>query len=97
MVLNDVVKIDSNALQTLLEKNLRKLYNIKPQEKISSVLFDDFLKANHNFYFNSNGLAFLYNPYEVASYAQGQIVVLIPFAELRPYLVPDFSSRMRLK
>jgi len=97
MVLSDVVKIDSNALQTLLEKNLRKLYNIKAQDKISTVLFDDFLKANHNFYFNSNGLAFLYNPYEVASYAQGQIVVFIPFTELKPYLVPEFSSRMRLK
>ena len=96
MVLSDVVKVDSNALQTLLEKNLRKLYNIKAQDKISSILFDDFLKENHNFYFNSNGLAFLYNPYEVASYAQGQIVVFIPFTELKPYLVPDFSSRMRL-
>jgi len=97
MVLSDVVKVDSNALQTLLEKNLRKLYNIKPQDKISTVLFDDFLKANHNFYFNSNGLAFLYNPYEVASYAQGQIVVFIPFAELKPYLVPDFASRIGVK
>lgn len=97
MVLSEVVKVDSNALQTLLEKNLRKLYNIKPQDKISTVLFDDFLKANHNFYFNRNGLAFLYNPYEVASYAQGQIVVFIPFAELKPYLVPDFATRMGLK
>jgi len=97
MVLSDIVKVDSNALQTLLEKNLRKLYNIKPQDKISTVLFDDFLKANHNFYFSSNGLAFLYNPYEVASYAQGQIVVFIPFTELKPYLVPEFALRIGAK
>ncbi|MCZ4222426.1 RsiV family protein [Pedobacter rhodius] len=97
MVLSDVVKINSNTLQTLLEKNLRKQYNIKPQDKISTVLFDNFLKPNNNFYFNDNGLAFMYNPYEVASYAQGQIVVFIPFTELKPYLVPGFASRIGIK
>ena len=97
MILSDVVKIDSNMIQSLLEKNLRKQYNIKPQDKISSVLFDDFLKPNKNFYFNKNGLAFMYNPYEVASYAQGQIVVFIPFAELKPYLMLDFAERIGLK
>ncbi|RYD70119.1 MAG: DUF3298 domain-containing protein, partial [Sphingobacteriales bacterium] len=97
MVLSDVVKIDSNTLQSILEKNLRKQYNIKPGEKISTVLFDDFLKPNNNFYFNSNGLAFMYNPYEIASYAQGQIVIFIPFTELKPYVVPAFASRIGLK
>ncbi|WP_316830010.1 DUF3298 and DUF4163 domain-containing protein [Pedobacter aquatilis] len=97
LMLGDVVKADSTVLQQLLEKNLRKQYNIKAQDKISTVLFDDFLKPNKNFYFNKNGLAFMYNPYEVASYAQGQIVVFIPFAELKPYLVPAFSTRMGIK
>ncbi|RZK20760.1 MAG: DUF3298 domain-containing protein [Pedobacter sp.] len=97
MVLNDVVKIDSNTLQKLLEQNLRKQYNIKPENQISTVLFDNFLKPNKNFYFNSNGLAFMYNPYEVASYAQGQIVVFIPFAELKAYLNPAFAERIGVK
>lgn len=94
MALSDIVKIDSNSLQGLLEKNLRKQYNIKPQDQISTVLFDNFLKPNNNFYFNKNGLAFMYNPYEVASYAQGQIVVFIPFSELKTYLIPDFAKRL---
>ncbi|RYD79535.1 MAG: DUF3298 domain-containing protein [Sphingobacteriales bacterium] len=97
MILSDVVNIDSNKIQSLLEKNLRKQYNIKPQDKISSVLFDDFLKPNKNFYFNKNGLAFMYNPYEIASYAQGQIVVFIPFTELKPYLIPAFAGRIGIK
>ena len=97
LVLSDVVKIDSNTLQSILEKNLRKQYNIKPGEKISTVLFDDFLKPNNNFYFNSNGLAFMYNPYEIASYAQGQIVIFIPFTELKTYVVPAFASRIGFK
>jgi len=94
LILSDVVKIDSNNLQKLLEKNLRKQYNIKPNDAISTVLFDDYLKPNKNFYFNSKGLAFMYNPYEVASYAQGQIVVFIPFNELKAYLVPSFAERI---
>lgn len=97
MILSDLVKIDSNTLQSLLEKNLRKQYNIKPGEELSTVLFDNFLKPNGNFYFNSKGLAFMYNPYEVASYAQGQIVVFIPFDELKSYLVPAFAERIGLK
>jgi len=97
LVLSDVVKVDTVILGKLLEKNLRKQYNVKPEQQLTTVLFDDYIKPNNNFYFNDNGLAFLYNPYEVASYAQGQIIVYIPFAELKPYLVPAFSTRIGLK
>ena len=97
LVLSDIVKIDSNTLLKILEKGLRKNYNIKSNEQLSTVLFDNFLKPNNNFYFNSNGIAFMYNPYEVASYAQGQIVVFIPFADIKSYLTPDFVQRMKLK
>jgi len=97
MILSDVIKIDSNTLQRILEKNFRKEYNIKATDALSTVLFDNYLKPNKNFYFNNNGLAFMYNPYEVASYAQGQIVVFIPFTELKPYLIPTFVARMGLK
>ena len=97
MVLSDIVKIDSNTLQDILERNLRKEYNIKANNALSTVLFDDFIKPNNNFYFNANGIAFMYNPYEVASYAQGQIVVFIPYSDLKAYLVPVFAQRMGIK
>jgi len=97
MSLSDVIKIDSNTLQRILEKNFRKEYNVKTTDALNTVLFDNYLKPNKNFYFNSSGLAFMYNPYEVASYAQGQIVVFIPFTELKPYLLPAFVARMGLK
>ncbi|WP_165953149.1 DUF3298 and DUF4163 domain-containing protein [Pedobacter changchengzhani] len=92
--LNDLLKIDSNLLQKILEKNLRKSYNIKPTEKLTTVLFENYLKANKNFYFNENGITFLYNPYEVASYAQGQIVVFIPYSDLKDHLNIDFMKRI---
>ncbi|WP_412465473.1 RsiV family protein [Pedobacter sp. KLB.chiD] len=97
LVLNDIIKIDSNTLSGILERNLRKEYNIKAQEALTTVLFDDFIKPNKNFYFNANGLAFMYNPYEVASYAQGQIVIFIPYSDVKHYLVPAFAKRMGIK
>lgn len=97
LLLSDIVKIDTNSLAKILERNLRKDYNIKAKDALSTVLFDNFIKPNKNFYFNANGLAFMYNPYEVASYAQGQIVVFIPFAELKTFLVPEFAQRMGIK
>ncbi|GGH01203.1 DUF3298 and DUF4163 domain-containing protein [Pedobacter zeae] len=97
LVLSDIVEIDSNTLQRILERNLRKEYNIKANDALSTVLFDDFIKPNNNFYFNANGIAFMYNPYEVASYAQGQIVVFIPYIDLKAYLVPAFAQRMGIK
>ncbi|WP_029278554.1 RsiV family protein [Pedobacter borealis] len=97
MVLSDIIKIDSNTLQGVLERNLRKEYNIKAKNALSTVLFDDFIKPNNNFYFNANGIAFMYNPYEVASYAQGQIVIFIPYSDLKTYLVPAFAQRMGIK
>ncbi|MGY3053408.1 hypothetical protein ACVWYG_001608 [Pedobacter sp. UYEF25] len=96
LALSDVIKIDSNTLQKITEKNFRKLYNIKPNGDLKAVLFDNFIKPNTNFYFNQFGLAFMFNPYEVASYAQGQLVVFIPFTELTQYLNPEFKTRMEL-
>lgn len=94
--LADVVKIDTLALQQLVEKNFRIQYHVKTGEALSTQLFEDHLAANSNFYFDSKGIGFLYNPYEVASYAQGQLVVSVPFTELKPFLNKDFVQRMGL-
>lgn len=94
--LDDVVKIDSNTLQGFLEQNFRKQYEVKSGDNLNTVLFDDYLKPSKNFYFNNNGLAFLYNPYEIASYAQGQIIVYVPFKQLKKYINPTFAQRMGL-
>ncbi|MBE9601465.1 DUF3298 and DUF4163 domain-containing protein [Pedobacter sp. MC2016-24] len=94
--LNDIVKIDSLPLQGIIEKNFRKQYQIPEGEGLSTQLFDDHLAASKNFIVGSHGLSFLYNPYEVASYAQGQILVYIPYADLRKQLNPDFVKRMQI-
>ncbi|WP_443939487.1 RsiV family protein [Pedobacter sp. MW01-1-1] len=97
LALSDLLKIEPNTLQKLVEQNFRKKYHIKPNEGLQILLFDNYLKPNKNFFFNANGISFLYNPYEVASYAVGDISVFIPFDELKDYLLPAFASRMGIK
>lgn len=96
LALTDVVNIDSVSLQKLVEKNFRIQYKVKPGEALTTQLFDDHLAANKNFFFDTNGIAFLYNPYEVASFAQGQIVVSVPYKDLKKYLNAAFVKRMEL-
>lgn len=96
LALTDVINIDSVSLQKLVEKNFRVQYKVKPGEALTTQLFDDHLAANKNFFFDANGIAFLYNPYEVASFAQGQLVVSVPYKDLKKYLNPAFVKRMEL-
>lgn len=96
LALTDLVNIDSVSLQKLVEKNFRIQYKVKPNEALTTQLFDDHLAANKNFFFDTNGIAFLYNPYEVASFAQGQIVVSVPYKDLKKYLNPSFVKRLEL-
>ncbi|RZL13756.1 MAG: DUF3298 domain-containing protein [Pedobacter sp.] len=92
--LDDIVTLDSVALQPIVERFFREQYDLKPGEGLSKVLFDSHLPASANFYFNSNGLSFIYNPYEVASYAQGQLMVFLPFKDIKQHLTPSFRKRM---
>ncbi|MDT7829063.1 DUF3298 and DUF4163 domain-containing protein [Pricia sp. S334] len=45
-----------------------------------------------NIGFSEEGVKLLYNPYEVASYADGPIVLTLPFKEVKPYLTSNTKS-----
>ena len=45
-----------------------------------------------NIGFTSEGLKLLYNPYEVASYGDGQIVLTLPFDEIEGFLADNTKS-----
>lgn len=94
--LQDLLSIDSTTMQQLLEQQYRKQYAVPTSAPLSSRLFVKKLEPNNNFYFSPKGLGFSYSPYEIASYADGEIKVWIPFAELKPYLNAAFAKRMSL-
>lgn len=96
LTLQDVIAIDSISLQRILETQFRKDQKIPRPRPLTEVLFESYLATTNNFAITTTGLNFLYNPYEIASYAQGQMQVYIPYASLSSYFTPYFKQRMKL-
>lgn len=42
--------------------------------------------VTENFFVGDNGITWVYNPYDIASYAMGSSYVLVTYSELQPYL-----------
>lgn len=87
---------DTNALRPLLNEAAIVYFEIQPGTRISDRLFVEEVPVSTNVFLSSTGLCFVYNPYEITSYAEGQIKLFIPFSRLIPYLQPAFRERMRL-
>jgi hypothetical protein len=85
-----------SQLQTLLEKKFRTAYNVKKEEKIADYLLTDVIPVTDNFSLTSKGITFNYNPYEIGSYAMGEIRIYIPYKELNNCLKPEFKQLMGL-
>ena len=84
--------IDSyeDQLTTLLFKYLRDFEG----NELSSGEDDEFTPQpypNDNIYFTENGVVFTYPPYEIASYAQGQLHAEIPWAEIEPLIRKEYK------
>jgi hypothetical protein len=94
--LSDLLTADSVTLQRFIEKQFRKDYELKPNEPLTQILFEDKLPANNNFYFDDEGIGFRYTPYEVAPYAAGIIDVKLSYNELIPYLNHSFKQSMNI-
>nr|GFC19379.1 hypothetical protein [Tanacetum cinerariifolium] len=76
----------AQQLPTLLGQAVRPQLNLKPGESLDKELFVNKMPVTHNMYLTASGAVFVYQPYEIASYAQGEIVVFVPLASLRPLL-----------
>lgn len=98
MQLKDITDADSTTIGDLLEQHFRTKHHLTPEESLKDAgLFKDELMPNKNFYFTDQGLVFYYNPYEVGPFVLGNIMITIPWKELRPYINKEFFNRMELK
>lgn len=93
--LKDLINADSAVLQPILEKNFRQQMGLKPGIALNTVLFENRLALTNNFYFTEKGVGFIYDPYEIASYAQGTINIFVPFSDLKPYLNAQLAARIQ--
>lgn len=56
-------------------------------------LFVDKIPTVDNFYVDGSQITFVYNPYEVASYAVGIVMVSLPIHEVRDYMT-DYGKKL---
>jgi uncharacterized protein DUF3298/peptidoglycan-N-acetylmuramic acid deacetylase PdaC-like protein len=93
--LKDIMNVDTPKLSTLLDKEARRVYKIPDGGALTGLQVDT-IPVTSNVYFTHTGMVFSYTPYEIASYADGQISFFIPFTILTDMLTPAFKKRMNL-
>ncbi len=76
--------LDNPAFLELAEHHFRKARELQPGSDLKKEGFfmEEGFKLPQNFEIQEEGIYFWYNPYEAASYAQGQTDFLIPYQEL---------------
>jgi len=73
-------------LPALLAQAVRPLVGLKPNEPLSQTLFVTKMPVTHNVFLTAGGVEFIYQPYEIAAYAQGEVRVFLPLAQVRTLL-----------
>ena len=81
LAFNDVFTKDSEEALTAI---IGRIIAEKPQDV---GYFDTEIKPSDNFYFDSDGVIFVYNPYEIASYSANIIEIYVPFNEIAPFVL----------
>lgn len=75
-------------LPALLAAAVRPLVGLGAGEALDKTLFVKIMPVTHNVFLTSGGVEFIYQPYEIASYAQGEVRVFIPLGQVRELLRP---------
>ncbi len=85
------IKGAKKQLLELINKKIRKEYDIKTEQSFSGAgFFYDTIPVTNNFYINKDGIGFYYNNYDIASYFIGHTNVFIHYSEINRYI--DMSS-----
>ena len=80
------------ALEQLLADQFRADRGLSPTDPLTEGgTFEDEIKPNENIYVTETGIRFSYAPYEIGSYATGQIDVFIPFSRLKQWVKPAYK------
>ncbi len=91
LTLNDIFLPNSEkTINKTLANAVRRQFNMKVNEPLSNKLFGNAVESTSNFCITPKGILFLYNPYEIAAYAMGEIELFIPFQEIKSIVNPRF-------
>jgi hypothetical protein len=86
--LDDVFKPGyETVVVPILEKKVREHFEMEPGTPLENFLFENKIPVTENFGLMEDGILFDYPPYEIASYAAGEIDLLITYEELAEVLM----------
>jgi hypothetical protein len=92
ITLDSLLKPGSKVkLTTIAEEIFRKQEGLSSTQTLKDDYFfdKDLFALNSNFTITSEGLLFVYNPYEIKAYAAGITELLIPFDRIKDLLKPN--------
>ncbi|MCS3532203.1 RsiV family protein [Chryseobacterium sp. JUb7] len=100
--LSDITVISKNKLSEILKKNICNTTMMQQMEKYDQkgfgILASIDFPVTSNFYFDDNNLYFHYNMNEITTnYAIGDIIIPVPWTDLKGSLKSDFQQRMKIK
>lgn len=76
-----------DSLNKVISNQLKENYGLQPDESLKKAgLFEDNIEAASNYCITDGGISFIYNPYEIAPYAMGIIIVFIPENNIKSIL-----------
>lgn len=79
-------------LNRIAEERFRASKGLKPADSLKQAGYEfpnDTFMLNDNFSIGPTGITFFYNPYEIASYADGPTELLLTYRQIRDLLRPD--------
>lgn len=81
-----------NVLPSILEQVARIMYGARNNKPLDQ---NDFMVKKilptKNMFVTGSGIGFVYPPYELRSFADGEITLMVPFAAVKPYLLPGYQ------
>lgn len=95
ITLDDIISVDSEILKKALEKAAKKQLT-DGKTSLGDILNSETFDPTLNIALTNKGVLFAYAPYEIASFAQGEIRLFVPFEEIKEALKPEFKKRMGL-
>ncbi|HOT28920.1 MAG TPA: DUF3298 and DUF4163 domain-containing protein [Candidatus Ozemobacteraceae bacterium] len=87
-----IAKDKAAELTAIAERHFRRVRELKPDETYEQAGFQferNTFALNTNFLVSKEGLAFCFNPYEIAPYAMGVTELVIPWSDLKDVIDPD--------
>ncbi len=81
-------------LLKLIKKQLCEEYHVQSLDELDEQgIFVDQIKVADQFFVDSNGICFSYNPYDIACFAMGAVSVTVPFFDLTDCLT-DYAKSL---